>query len=281
MSSKILSGLIVGFWVVMMVALVRMEYTGQMGAMDAVPTGRILQKLLSNSSPARLNVFHVRDGKTNWVGFANLDVLKLATLDPVQIQTNETDRVAGYRLRVDARVDLAKFGMPSRLHLAGSGLLNSRSELRQFQVQADFGDGRVDVQSPDAQRVDVVVELGDTHETRSFNLRDFQGAGLGGGLGLPGLTAGGRGSPASFRVGYERLTAPWGGQRAYAAEYRLDPKTWVKAWVSELGEVLLVETPWGVMLADEQLLTEDLREQTPSRHKVTKPVNHDSDRTSH
>jgi len=258
-SGKILSGLIVGFWGVMMVALVRWEYLGKPTAFEAVPAQRLVEKILSHSSPARLNVLQFRAGRTNWIGYCRLDVAK-----------EERDGAA--QLLADARVNLAAFGLPARLHLTGNGLLNSQNGLRQFHVQADFGDGRVDIQSADAQRVDVVIELGQSREARSFNLRDFQA----GALGIPGLS-GVRGSPSAFRVGYERLAASWGGQRAYAVEYRLDAQSWVKAWISELGEILVVETPWGVTLVDDQLLTPELREQAFGRQKRK----YDSDRTAH
>jgi hypothetical protein len=286
MTSKILGGLIIIFWVVMMSALVRLEYTGKMVAFETVPTSRVAEKILNHPSPGRLNILSVGQDRTNWIGYCYLDVVKLATFTPLRA-AGETERHCGYQLQGNARMDVAVLGWASRWHLTANGLLGLRGTVKEFDLRAEIGDGWVEVRSPDARQVEVVIELGEVHEHRTFNLQEFRGAGLAGAFGMPGIAGLGlkptgiRSSQPTWQVGYERLTGRLGTQRAYAVEYRLDANLWIRAWVSEVGEILRVETPWGVTLLDDQLVPEGLPGQPLPRARAKQVNAHDSNRTTH
>lgn len=140
--------------------------------------------------------------------------------------------------------------------------------MESFHLKTNIGEGNINV-SGDAQsnKVKVDFEFGDLRDKREFDFSQVQGAGLASAMGLPGLAnfsfLGGGGMPTAFgsnadpsvdtktviylsdlRVGDVTL-------RAYLVESKLDQNMWARMWVSERGEVLKVNTSFGLtMLAD-------------------------------
>jgi hypothetical protein len=244
----------------MMAALLRLELYPQPISLDSVPPEQVLAKFFANTEPARLNVY---SGK-KVIGFCHVEILPVATV------TNQPD---GYRVQCDLAMSFPVLGMPSRVHMVGSGVFNSRFDVREFKFKTAVGDGHVDVQGDDRSRkVTMDIDLGDTREHREYEFGQLSGAGWSGLLALPGQNGTGearREAKGTTQVYRGRL--PDGGltQRAYLVDTKLDDTMWARLWIDESGQVLLVETSAGLSMRADVLdgFTADERGQAIAKAK--------------
>ena len=58
MTGKVLTGCIVAFWLIMLGALIKVEFLPQTPRLNQVPIEEVTQKIFANPAPARLNVYY-------------------------------------------------------------------------------------------------------------------------------------------------------------------------------------------------------------------------------
>lgn len=289
MIGRIAAGMIVAFWVGMMVALVRLEFFPEPLGVGDVPPEVVLRKVFTHEEDTRLNVFYQGSG----IGFCKVEILPIfETASNVVVTTNEVAqaRLTGYNVRSELTLTLSLLGAPSRLRLVGDSRFNPAYQMDAFHLNTAIGDGTIEVRG-DARTNKMMVdfEFGDLKDHRVFDFAQVRGAGLASAMGLPGLAnfsfLGGGGMPTAFAQG-----GPGGGNppesstriyltdlrvgtivlRTYLVESKFDQNMWARMWISERGEVLKVETSVGLtMLADvlsDQSLVLDRRERDSDAH---------------
>jgi hypothetical protein len=258
MASKVLSGCIVAFWLVMMGALVRVELLPKPPAFDTVPMERVLHKIFANPEPARLYIYHQKAR----IGFCRIAISPLASLgarptDPVGQQPG------AYRVQGSFTAML-----PWRLKLIGDGLCDPQYEIQKFNVKTSLGEIRLDIRGDNQTRkVDLVYDDGDTRQVRQFGFNEVGGEDLASALGIPspaypalfgiaGLPTASGEPNAAVRTRSQLTTTAYHGhlpigeltQRAYLIESKLNEGMWARIWIDESGQVLLVETSMGLTM---------------------------------
>lgn len=251
MLGRIAATMVVGFWVVMMTALVRTEYLGERGGPE-VPAKLVLKKIFSQESPARLNVFY----QNELIGFCKVEVSPVAADGP-----QPAVLPAAYRVDSSLVLTLDRFGFGSPLRAEGETYFNAQYGVTAYQLSVKVDDLRLVLAGDTATRkVSMDLTAPGTRDRREFDLGQLSGAGLAGVLGLPGLgmlnpgvltnatAATGRNS-ATVRMG--RLPIGSDHEDAYLVAARLNESLWARIWISKQGEVLKVDTPFQVtLLAD-------------------------------
>jgi hypothetical protein len=273
MASKVLSGCIVVFWLVMMGALVRVELFPKQPKFDTVPMEHVLRKIFANPEPARLYIYHNKAR----IGFCGLYITPLASLG-----AHPTDPIGpkpgAYRVQVSFTAML-----PWRLKLIGEGWCDPQYEIQKFNVKTSLGEIRLDVRGDNQTRkVDLVYDDGDTHQERQFGFNEVGGEGLASALGIPspahaalcsiaGLpTASGEPNSAARARSQLTTTVYYGylpigelAQRAYLIESKLNEGMWAKIWIDESGQVLLVETSMGLTMRSASITDLDGNDRLP------------------
>jgi len=273
MVGKLLATGIVGFWLVMTTALIRLEFFPQPRGAIQVPAELVLRKIFHCDEPtARLNVYY--QGQT--VGFCKIEFSHSAMMnfgnEPFAVFS--ADHPAAYRMQSELTLMMTGPGASSRLRLVGDSFFNSQYEMDSFALKTTFGEGRLDARGDAASnRVQLDYAFGNLRDQRQFDFKQMQGAGLAGAMGLPGLAGfGGLGGAAAgsgtaktqiyltdLREGDLKL-------RSYLIDSRLDEAVWAKLWVSERGEILKVETSVGVMLLSDVLSQSSATKQSDTSH---------------
>lgn len=284
MAGRIFAGVVVVFWLAMMVALVRWEMLPHPVPLDGIAPERIVQRIFRRTEPSRLTLLYVQGTVTNWVGACQLDI---NPFPPPDAKSGDSGAPEGYRLTGDLKMDLVMLGFPSRLRVVGEAQFDARYEVERFHVKADMADGRIELRCDDRQHVLATFDFGEFRDRRQFDLRDLQTANLGG-LGLPGLTplarnSGVRASQQRLIAARDQLRLAHGWLRCFLLEYKLDERTRLRAWISELGEILRVDTPWGLLILDDALVPGPvMRWRHPNRHELAQPLSeYDSHRATY
>ena len=261
MTSRLFAAVVVAFWAAMMAALLRVELFPKPVSLDSIPPEQVLAKFFTNAEPARLNVY---SGK-KVIGFCHVEILPVAT--PAATVTNQP---GGYHVQCDLAMSFPVLGMPSRVHMVGSGLFNPRFDVQEFKFKTAVGDGHVDVQGDDrSHKVTMDIDLGDTKEHREYEFGKLSGAGLTGLLALPGGTEARREVKGTTHVYLGQLPDGELNQRAYLVDTKLDETMWARLWIDERGQVLLVETSAGLSMRADVLdgFTADERGQAIAKAK--------------
>ena len=287
MANKVFAGLVVVFWLTMMVALVRLEFYPKAVPLGQISTERVLQKVFANREPARLNVYYSKEP----IGFCKIEITPLAARDAGPSAALNGDPKA-FLVQTDLDMKLAVFGTPSRFHLVGSTRLTPRYEVIAFHVNTSIGEGRVDIKGDDqSSKVNVQFDFGQKRESRQFDLDTLRAGGIAGVLGLPGLANLGFPAPTALGASVDASARPTARviedrfvfgeitQRAYRIDLRSGDSMWAKIWVSDSGEVLFVDSSPGVTMVSDLIDGMDgaLRAKMTMRHRRSKgQARHDS-----
>ena len=261
MLGKITAAAVIAFWAAMMSALVRLEFFPQSSGLGDVPPEVVLHKIFHHEEDTRLNVSY--QGQA--IGFCKVEI------NPVLSPGNPLDKspatkTTAYRVRSELTLTLTLLGTPSRLRLVGDSLFDEHYQLESFHLKTSIGDGTIDVRGDAAsKKVHVDYAVGELREKRDFDFAQVQGAGLASAMGLPGLPsfaggplglgpagpAGPAGPPSTLIYLADLPVGDAILRKNYLVESKLDKNMWAKMWVSQRGEVLKVETSFGLtMLAD-------------------------------
>jgi hypothetical protein len=269
MLTKAFAGFVVAFWVVMMAALVRVEFFPQPLSLDRYPTQRVLKKIFANPEPAQLNVFY----RGAPVGLCGIEIRP-------KFSGEATDAAAtgrqpdAYEVISKLHMKLSVFGMPSRLSLRGQSTFTPQLDLASFRMKTVINEGSILIAGDDvSKKVKVVFDLGEIHDERVFDFGQLQRAGFASAFGLPGLAnlsfAGDSGSldtaasrsdgagaqPRPTTVTYfDRLDVAGSELRVFLIYSKINDQLWTKIWVSESdGEVLKVSTSLGLEMTSNVL----------------------------
>ena len=249
----------------MMGALVRMEFYPQQRGMGDVPPQVVLRKVFNHEEDTRLDVSYQDES----IGFCKVEIAPIAREADAGASGRSDKPYPAYRVHSDLNLTLSLMGTPSRLRLVGDSIFNNEYEIESFHLKTDIGEGRIDVRGDSiSNTVTVDFEIGDMRDHRVFDFAQVRGAGLASAMGLPGLANfsffGGGGMPTAFNQSNPNASAGSATTiiltdlrvgdltlRTYQVESRMDQNMWARLWVSERGEVLKVETSFGLtMLAD-------------------------------
>jgi hypothetical protein len=265
MLNRVLSGLVVAFWVAMMAALVRVEIFPSPTVLETVPNERILKRIFANPDPARLDVyFH----KMN-IGFCSIGIQPQVNGRPVE-QLQPGQEPDSYEVTTDLKMDLSTFATQMRFHLSGKSEFTPKLELGGFDITTTVGDSRVDITGNDlTKKVKLVFNYDGIRDERVFDFDQVKGAGFASAFGMPGLgNVGflGGGMPGSLAASsgngqagtrpvtitsFDRLEIAGDSQRVYLIDTKIDDQMWMKMWVDDSGQVLKVTTSLGLeMLSD-------------------------------
>ncbi len=246
----------------MMAALVRVEFFTVPSEFEVLPNPVVMNRIFAHPEPARLNIFYQGER----VGFCRVEIAKLQEPDGDEMTVEDIEaskKPGAYRLRLD----FTMYEQAMRIRIAGEGVFNRRYEILKFSARSRFGDAQVDVKGDDQSRkVQTVFTMGQRRETREFDFDQMKGTGLSGAIGLSGFSGatlpnsadGGLG-PESLvtRTQLDQLQVGESKLRTYRVETRLNENLWAKMWVSQLGEVLRVDTSVGLTMLADSLSGED------------------------
>ncbi len=256
----------VGFWVAMMAALVRVEIFPRPAAQETVPNERVLKKIFANANPARQ--LHVYYHKTA-IGSCSISIQPRPN-DRLVEQLRPGQEPDSYEVTTELKMYLYMFGTQTRLSLDGKSEFNPKLELDGFDIVTTVGDSRVSITGNDlTKKVKVVFSYDGIHDERTFNFDQIKGAGFASAFGMPGLgNVGflGGGMPGSLAASsgngqagsrpvtityFDRLEIAGDSQRVYLIDTKVDDQMWTKMWVDDSGQVLKVTTSLGLeMLSD-------------------------------
>jgi hypothetical protein len=267
MAGKVFAAVTVAFWAAMMAALVRVEILPRPLPLEAVPTERVLRKLFANPVPARLKVYY----KGAEIGSWRVEISPAAERGPLGDGAGQVPAGA-YEVSSSLWLRLSVFGIPSQLQLRSVSVFNERYEMERIHARTTVGGSRVEVAGDvRTRKVRVSFDVGEMRDLREFDFSQMQGAELAGALGMPALAnfsfLGAGGVPGAFgapvaaqvrarpvtTVHLDRFSVAGGWVRAYLVESGLDDSMWARMWVSEMGEVLRVETSLGLTMLSELL----------------------------
>jgi len=260
MLNRVLSGLVVAFWVAMMATLVRVEIFPQPAVLETVPNDRILKKIFANRNPARLDVYYRKIP----IGMCDMRIQPKLNDKPVE-QLQPGQQPDGYEVATELEMNLYMLGTQTRLSLVGNSEFNPKLELDGFDITANFGDSRVDMKGNDlTKKVKVIFSYDGIHDERTFDFDQIKGAGFASAFGMPGLgNLGilGGGMPGSLTASsgdaqtgkrpvsityFDRLEIAGDSQRVYLIDTKVDDQMWTKIWVDDSGQVLKVTTSSGL-----------------------------------
>ncbi len=278
MLNRVFAGFVVVFWAAMMAALLRVEIFPTPTALVSYPTERVLKKMFTNRTPARLNIYQgTASGES--IGQCRIDIHPKLNGRFVE-ELLPGQQAEAYEVTSEVNMKLSVFGTPSWLRLKGKSTFNKRLDLEDFDMMTKIGGGRVHVTGDDVtKKVTVLFDFGDIHDERTFDFNQIQDVSLASALRIPGLAnfsfLGGGGLPNSFGAAagnngtqaqpvtttyFDRLEIAGSLQRVYLIYSKIDDRIWTKIWVSEAdGEVLKVSTSFGLEMVSNLINVEASR----------------------
>src|SRR6267142_6621962 len=140
MASKVFTGLVVTFWLVMMAALVRVELFPSPTQLLPVPVNLVLRKLFDNPETQRLKVLY----QGNEIGGGTVEITPLAS--PVaKLNAPFAGRPGGYQVKAGWNLDLNVFGTPSKFHLGTESRFDAHYEITDYHVSTRVGASEVEI----------------------------------------------------------------------------------------------------------------------------------------
>lgn len=255
---------IVAFWLVMMTLLIRSELLHTNPLTYSVPIETVMQKMFEGEESSDLTIFY--QGKR--VGTCSFQVAKDRSTNPPH-----------YSVKSELTLDFEMLGRSIRLQSWTDSTFDRRYQMTRFTSQTTTGDTRIDLKGDLAsQFVEFELKMGNgVTEKHKLPFSAIEQMGPSGALGLFGMG----GLQASDTQGAEAETPSWlslnpGGNgpatvvqdtplqvgkeklQTLMVHTRYDDSLWSKVYVSPVGEVLKVETSFGVMMLSSQLAMSSL-----------------------
>lgn len=262
MLARVISIGIVGFWLVMTTLLVQNELLETTPIGYAVPVETVMQKIFDGGESSDLAIFY----QGSRVGRCSLQVTK-----------EKKASVPNYVVRSELTLDFDVFGKPVRLQSATDSQFDQKYQLTRFHSHTVSGDSQMEMQGDLASKdIEFVLTLGEGYqEKHKMPFATLEKMGPSGAMGLFGmgglplpdtakdksansLTAAlgqSKNGPttsvleAMLQVGNQKLTT-------FLVHTKYDESLWSKVYVSPMGEVLKVETSFGVTMRNAQLADE-------------------------
>jgi hypothetical protein len=292
MGNKIITGFVITFWLVMMAALVRVEFFPRESRLLPLSTEQVLAQIVKNSEPARLDVIY-QDQK---IGSCRVGIAPLAEVEALEaLPENSSTKPGAYLVDGSLTLNLFVFGTPSRFRLSGKLRFDAKYELKRFDLQSHVGASQFAVAgNAETKQVQLRYNTGEGLEERALNYGETgASANLIQAMGLPGLPSipGFGGWPvghsdqlvqqtlsrAVTRAYRDTIQINGLDQRVYLVHTRFDEglNLWSKIWIDEEGNVLKVDTSFGLTLVSDRVDFGDHRQIVDRLHHWPRP-SHDS-----
>jgi hypothetical protein len=255
------------FWLTMNVLLWRAEYGRQAGLGSSIPAHVVWEKILTAPDSSSLTIFHKgkKIGFCHWITSVGEDLSKLSSGESPP--EGMVPKILSYRLELDGNVMLA--AAADRLRFDSHLSLGRNHKWQEFELRLNLRPSSWEVQSSAADKtVRIHWEDDSGKYTRVLKAEDmanpqrlvqeFGGpfaVGLLSGLGLP-LNSGGitlEKLGLRWEARHESLALGHSSVRAYRLQARLLDRYALVVFVSRAGEILRVELPDGIVLANDQL----------------------------
>jgi hypothetical protein len=255
------------FWLAMNVLLWRAEYGGRGAASGPVPVSFVWRKILTAPDSSSLKVFYHGEnvGFCHWTTSVGEDLSRLKEEDlPPE---GMVARVSGYRIQVEGNVAMKDFRNRARFDCQFkmttnqvwqefSFRLNMRPSVWEVHCLASEQKLRLKVADDDGsfERVFRFSEL----QNPELLVQEVAGPSASevlGGLGLMGLWPKGglTASALKWEARNDVVNIGPAPVRAYRLQVRLVDRFQAVFYVSRVGEILRVELPDGLVLANDQL----------------------------
>jgi hypothetical protein len=250
---------IVGFWLVMMTALVRLEYSERVSALDEVPVDRVLRKVLAQPDPTHLNIYYL--GRT--AGVFRIESVPIYVRPADRLAVTE-GRILAYRVNAELDLDFSLGEMPIRIRAGSDSVVTRRLDLERLNLRGTVNGAKFLLRAENTNgQMAVAYDIGEGRREVKFD--PSMSIGLARSLGLPdGLVPTGPGA-SHTKAYFGRLNIGPHQQRAYVIETRLNEALWAKLWVDEGGQIIQAETSAGISARS------DLLEAVPSATKRPQP----------
>jgi hypothetical protein len=255
------------FWLTMNVLLWRAEYGNRAALGSTVPVSVVWTKILTAPDSSSLTILRngKRTGFCHWITSVGEDLAKMSATDAAP--EGMVQKIVNYRLDVDGNVMLGSASERLRFdtHLGLGGdrnwrdfelRLNLRPDTWLIQASASAQTVRISWQN-DGQTFNRVIKFSEFQNPEAL-LEEFAGpaaAALLGGIGLPSLqnTNALSALGLQWEARHESVKLGHASVRAYRLQARLLNRFSIVAFVSRAGEILRLELPEGIVLANDQL----------------------------
>jgi hypothetical protein len=258
MLARVIALGIIAFWLVMMTLLIRSELLQTTPVAYAVPVETVMQKIFEGEESSDLAIFY----QGARVGCCSMQVLKDKKAPRPQ-----------YRVRSSLLLNFQVFGKPVRLQSDTDSEFDRRYQMTRFESHTVTGDSKIDMKGDlRSQEIEFVLQFGDGYqEKHKMPFATLEKMGPSGAMGLMGMGGlqlpdsasaksgtgawaglGQRGSGPTTTV--QEIPLQAGRQKIHSLMVytRYDESLWSKVYVSPVGEVLKVETSFGVSMLNAQ-----------------------------
>ena len=267
MAARSLLLLLTIFWVSMNVLLWRAEYGGRPGLESMVPAHIVWEKMLTAPDSSSLTIFH----KGKKIGFCHWITSVGEALE--KLSANETPpegmvgKIVNYRLELDGNVMLDNSA--DRLRFDSHLTLGPDQKWQDVELRLNLRPSSWEVRSAaiekkvrvswqeETQKFERVFEFSELENPGAL-VAEFGGpfsAALLNAIGLP-FTRNGNRAPAlglQWEARHESIKLGHSAIRVYRLQARLLERFAIVVFVSRVGEILRVELPDGIVLANDQL----------------------------
>lgn len=255
MLGKILAVGIIGFWLVMMTLLIRSELLQSKPLTYSVPIDTVMQKMFEGGETSDLSISY--QGKR--IGRCSLQVTKNAAAKP-----------AIYLVKSELMLDFSIMGKAVRLQSWTDSEFDDAYQMTKFRSHTRTGDSKIEVSGDlESKEVELLVNVGnDYQEKHKLPFSSIEQMGPSGAMGLFGMGGlqtsqgalentglaslqKGKGGPvttvqeAPLEIGKDKLST-------LMVHTRYDDSVWSKVYVNPLGEIIKVETSFGVTMLSAQ-----------------------------
>jgi hypothetical protein len=257
MLGRIFAAAIIGFWLVMMTMLIRSELLETSSLAYSVPVETVMQKMFEGEEPSDL----VIDYNGARVGHCSLQVTK--------DRKSPTPR---YSVMTELLLDFEVFGRSVRMQSRTDSEFDNKYQMTKFTSRTTTGDSQLEASGDfTSKEVQLAFKLGDVVEKHKLPFSMLENMGPSGAMGLFGMSGmqlpqGGNAEFAKSAlsaldtknrgpvttVQEKSLMLGHGREQALMVYTKYDESLWTKMYVNRLGEVLKVETSFGVTMLNSQ-----------------------------
>ena len=267
MFARALLVVLTAFWLTMNVLLWRAEYGGRPGLGSTVPVRVVWEKILTAPDSSSLTIFHKgkKIGFCHWITSVGEDLAKMSASETPP--EGMVRRIVNYHLELDGDLTLADVG--DRLRFDSHLNLGSDRQWQELDLRLNLRPSSWEVRSLAAEQT---VRVSWQDEAQKFNrvlsftelenpgalLQEFGGPFAAGLLAGVGLTATPDGAALQtlglqWEARHESIKLGHSPIKTYRLQARLLDRFAVVVFVSRVGEILRVELPDGIVLANDQL----------------------------
>lgn len=256
-----------GFWITMNVLLWRAEYGGHAAVGTSVPAKVVWEKILTSPDSSSLTIW--RKGKKigfcHWITSVSEDLSKISSTESPP--EGMVRKIVNYRLELEGNVMLGN--VTDRLRFDTHLTLGRDEQWQSFDLRLNLRPSSWQIQSAAADRAVKFSWQDDTEKfSRTFTFSELEHPEnlvreLGGPVAAAFLSGSGLfPSPAEqslvksglkWEARNELVRLGHSSVRAYRLETRLMDRFDVVLFISRAGELLRVELPEGIVLANDQL----------------------------